>query len=270
MASSFNEIETIMLVAITRDVSPSIINCELTHLPRVSINYALACDQHRRYREALESLGCQVVTLPAKEELPDAVFVEDVAVVLDEIAVLGRPGIPSRRPEVTSVAGVLQDYRSLVSIEPPGTLEGGDVLQVGKMIYVGLSGRTNQAGIDQLRGFLSGYGYTVKDVEVNGCLHLKSALTQVAGETLLINPRWVDQADFKGLGFIEVDEKEPYAANALLIGSNVIYPMSFPRTQERLAKQGISVSAVDVSELQKAEGAVTCCSLVFHVTTKVA
>lgn len=258
-----------MLIAITREVSPSIINCELTHLPRMAIDYVLACEQHRRYQAALESLGCRVVTLPAEAHLPDAVFVEDVAIVLDEIAILGRPGVASRRPEVAGVAQALQDYRSIAAIEPPGTLEGGDVLRVGKVIYVGHSGRTNQAGIEQLHRLVSGYGYSVKAVEVSGCLHLKSAITQVAGEILLINPRWVDQAEFEGMDFIEVDRGEPYAANALLIGASVICPMSFPRTQELLSRQGIPVVSVDVSELQKAEGAVTCCSLVFKMSAEV-
>jgi dimethylargininase len=253
-----------MLVAITRDVSPGIINCELTHLPRVSIDYTLACDQHRCFREALESLGCKVVALPAELDLPDAVFVEDVAVVLDEIALLGRPGVVSRRPEVTGMALVLRKYRSLASINPPGTLEG--VTFAGRQDGLrGTSGRTNRLGIEQLQRLLSDYGYTVKAVEVKGCLHLKSAVTQVTSETLLINPRWVDRAEFKDINFIDVDEPEPYAANALLIGSGVIYPLSFPHTLERLVKHGIAVSTVEVSELQKAEGAVTCCSLVFDL-----
>lgn len=252
-----------MLIAVTREVSPSLNKCELTHLARTEIDVELANEQHRRYQSALAGFGCKVVVLPAEPGLPDAVFVEDTAVVLDEIGVLGRAGVESRRPEVSSIAGILAQYRQLAAIRPPGTLEGGDVLRVGKTIYVGLSGRTNPDGIEQLRALTVGYGYSVQPVAVAGCLHLKSAISQVAPDTLLVNPRWIDKAAFAGFRLIDVADKEPYAANALLVGTGLIYPSSFPRTCAQLRKRKIAVSVVDVSELQKAEGAVTCCSLVF-------
>ncbi len=196
-------------------------------------------------------------------------FVEDVAIVLDECAVITRPGAESRRPETDSIASKLSEYRKLVFIEAPGTLDGGDVLRVGKTLYVGLSGRSNMAAIDQLRALIAPYGYAVKAAEVSGCLHLKSAVSQVAENTLLVNPRWVNVANFGAADFgpfewLEIDPAEEYAANTLLIGKSIIYPTSFPRTRQRLEQHGIRVVAVDVSELQKAEGAVTCCSLVFQ------
>jgi dimethylargininase len=252
-----------MLVAITRAVGRRIAHCELTHLPRVPIDYELACAQHRAYEGALESAGCRLVSLPEEPDLPDSVFVEDAAVVLDELAVLTRPGTISRRPEVDSVAEALAPHRALARIMGPGTLEGGDVLAVGRILYVGLSGRTNRAGIDQLNALVAEHGFAVRPLEVLGCLHLKSAVTLVGPDTLLVNPAWVDRDALRPHRRIEVAGEEPHAANALRIGDQVIYPASFPRTQERLTRHGITVTAVDVSELQKAEGAVTCCSLVF-------
>jgi dimethylargininase len=253
-----------MLIAITREVSPSIGGCELSFVPRVEIDVALARTQHLQYQQALARLGCHVLTLPAEDDLPDAVFVEDVALVLDEVVVMTRPGTESRRPEGASVAARLVEHRPLRSIEPPGTLEGGDVMRIGRTIFVGQSARTNASGIEQLTSLVSEYGYTVRPIAMNGCLHLKSAVTLVADNTLLIHPGWINRADFAGYRIIEIDPEEPHAANTLRVGKGLIYPSCFPRTQERLLRAGIPVTTVDVSELQKAEGAVTCCSLLFE------
>ena len=252
-----------MLIAITREVSPAIGNCELTHLERRTIDVQLAQAQHHQYEECLAALGCEVHRLPVEPDLPDSVFVEDVAIVVDELAIITRPGADSRKPETISIARALKSYRKLFYIEAPGTVDGGDVLRVGKKIFVGLSSRSNLSAIEQMQDVLQPYGYTVKGVQVNGCLHLKSAVTQVTVDTLLINPNWVDTRPFRDWNLIEVDALEPYASNALLIGETVVYPASFPRTRRRLEAHGISVMTVDVSELAKAEGAVTCCSLVF-------
>lgn len=254
-----------MRIAITREVSPAIGRCELTHLERQPIDVELARAQHRAYQACLAGLGCRVETLPAAPELPDSVFVEDVAVVLDELAILTRPGAESRRPEVAAIAEALRPYRPLHAIEAPGTVDGGDVLRVGRRLYVGLSSRSNAAAIEQMREVLAPHGYTVQGVPVAGCLHLKSAVTQVAEGTLLINRAWVDPAAFAGLELIDVDPAEPYAANALRVGEELIYPAAFPATRRRLEARGLTVHTVDVSELAKAEGAVTCCSLVFEI-----
>lgn len=253
-----------MRVALTRKVSTSIGQCELTHLSRAAIDVALAAEQHEAYERQLASLGCHLISLPSQPELPDAVFVEDTAVVLDEIAVITRPGAESRRPESPSIAKALEQFRSLAYIHEPGTVDGGDVLRLGRKIFVGLSGRSNQSGIDQLRAAVSDFGYMVAAVPVSGCLHLKSAVTQISTDTLLINPAWISRDAFSGWRFIDVDPGEDYAANGLMIGDKIIYSTSFPRTRERMQKLGIDVVEVDVSELQKAEGAVTCCSLVFN------
>jgi dimethylargininase len=250
-------------IAITRDVSASIGDCALSFVQRSPIDTDRAIAQHAGYRQALVALGCRVVALPAQDALPDAVFVEDVALVLDEVAVVTRPGARSRRDEAESVAQVLAGYRPLLRIVAPGTLDGGDVLRVGRDVYVGQSARSNAEGIAQLRALLAGHGYRVHGVPTRGCLHLKSAATQVAGDTLLVQPAWVDPAVFTGCHLVEVDPAEEHAANALRIGAGVVYPDCFPRTRQRLEAAGIAVTTVDVSELQKAEGAVTCCSLVF-------
>ncbi|MGH8283297.1 MAG: dimethylarginine dimethylaminohydrolase family protein [Gammaproteobacteria bacterium] len=252
-----------MRIAITREVSPSIVHCELTHLTRESINLQRARAQHRRYEELLKELGCKLLRLPAEPELPDSVFVEDTAIVLDELVVITRPGAESRRAEIGSVAGALKPYRKLLHIESPGTLDGGDVLQVDRTLYVGLSKRSNPQGIEQLRRILSTFGYSVVAVELHDCLHLKSAVTEVSEDTLLLNRNWVDTGVFGSTRLIDVAPSEPFGANAVRIGKTLIYPKAFPETRKRLEAQDINVRSVDASELAKAEGGVSCCSLIF-------
>jgi dimethylargininase len=249
--------------AITRDVSPSIARCVLTHLQRAPIDLERASLQHNQYVATLASLGVRIHNLLADPELPDAVFVEDTAVVFDEFAVVTRPGSESRRGETASIMEALTPYRKLLCVQPPGTLDGGDVLCLGKRVYVGLSTRTNQPAVEQLRAFLEPYGMSVHAVATAGCLHLKSAVTAVSADTLLINPAWVDRSCLADRGFIDVASDEPYAANALLIGNTVVYQPCFPRTLKRLEAAGIRTFLVDMSELGKAEGALTCCSLIF-------
>jgi dimethylargininase len=257
------------LIAITRHVSGTLGDCELSYIGRAPIDVDLARQQHSAYRRALESCGCRVVTLPAEDDMPDAVFVEDVALVFDEIAIRTRPGAASRRAEVTSVANVIGRYRALHVIQAPGTLDGGDVLRIGRTIYVGESARTNASGIEQLTAIAGSISpresaYAVQTVPVRGCLHLQSAITEVADGVVLINPEWIDRSMFSAYRQIEIDPAEPHAANALRIGDHAIYPANFSHTQRRLENAGIALTIVDVSELQKAEGAVTCCSLVFR------
>ena len=250
-----------MWTAITRDVSPALAACELSFVERSAIDVQRAQAQHDGYCRALESLGCEVIRLPAEAAFPDSVFVEDVALVFDEVAIATRPGAESRRGEAGAVLGVLASLRPLLRIEAPGTLDGGDVLRIGKRVFVGMSARSNAAGRDQLRAWLAPFGYTVEGVATRDCLHLKSAVTQVADRAVLLNPDWVDRAPFTGYRCIEVDPAEPHAANALRIGERLVYPDAFPRTLARLRAAGFAVETVDISELQKAEGAVTCCSL---------
>ncbi|MHC4639618.1 MAG: dimethylarginine dimethylaminohydrolase family protein [Planctomycetota bacterium] len=250
--------------AITHEVSPSIQHCQLTHLTREVIDVEAARLQHSQYQRCLANLGCDVHCLPVRLDLPDSVFVEDTAVVLDELAVIMRPGPESRRPETESVAKALEPHRELRYIESPGTIEGGDVMQIGRKLFVGLSGRTNAAGIEQLRAHVLTFGYTVEAVDLKGCLHLKTAVCPVARNTLLINRTWIDTNAFTDMELIDVDPSEPFGANALWVGQAVIYPLAYQATQKRMEDRGIIVETVDASELAKAEGGVTCCSLIFN------
>lgn len=250
-------------LAVTRPVSAAMAACELTHVARAAIDIDLARRQHETYEQALGGLGCRIERLTEEPSLADSVFVEDTAVVLDEVAVITRPGAASRRPETTAIASVLGKYRHIEYIRAPATLDGGDVLRVGRTVYVGLSTRSNAAAIDQLGALLARHGYRVAGVPVGGCLHLKSAVTRVGPQLLLINPAYVERHRFADMQFVEVDPDESFAANALLIGQELIYPASNPRTAQRLRQRGLTVRTVDVSELEKAEGAVTCCSLIF-------
>ncbi|MDH3743497.1 MAG: dimethylargininase [Acidobacteriota bacterium] len=252
-----------MVIAFTREVSSSIGRCELTHLERQPIDLGKARDQHRDYERFLWDAGCTVRRLKEEAEMPDAVFVEDIAVVLDEVAIITRPGTRSRRRERLSITQALEPFRRLARIRAPGTLDGGDVLRIGRTLYVGQSIRSNEEGRRQLRAVVSGYGYSVRRVAVVDCLHLKSAVTVVAEDNLLFNPGWVDANAFQGVQAIAVDPEEPAAANALLVAGRVVLPAQHPRTIERLSRSGFDVRPVDVSELTKAEGGVTCCSLVF-------
>jgi dimethylargininase len=251
----------VQVIALTRSVPPSIVNCELTHLRREPIDLARAAEQHSLYEKALVAACCTVQRLPSLPDLPDSVFVEDTAVVLPELAIIARPGAASRRSEVTSVAEALRPHHSLAFIESPGTLDGGDVLPIGSTIYVGESTRTNADGIRQLTELASEYGYSVRRVRVSGCLHLKSAVTRVAEDVILLNSDWADSSSFPDLRQIEVHPGEPFAANALWIGDNVIYSASYNQTRQRLEQNGIHVHSVETDELEKAEGAVTCCSI---------
>lgn len=254
-----------MRVAITRRVGRGIGRCELTHLERQQIDVDLADAQHRQYEQCLARLGCDVHSLPAEHDLPDSVFVEDAAVVLGDLAVITRPGAESRRPETPSVADALRSYLPLAYIEAPATVDGGDVLVLGRRVYVGISGRTNHAAVRQMRAIAEPAGYTVVAVPVAGCLHLKTSVGRVAPDILLVNRRWVDVGAFSDVKLMDVDASEPRAAGALLIGERVVYPARFERTLERLGRAGITVEPVDLSELAKAEAGVTCCSLVFEV-----
>ena len=249
------------LIAYTREVSPTLADCELTHLAREPLDVAGAATEHHAYEALLTQLGATVRRLPAEPDLPDAVFVEDTAVVLEELAIITRPGAVSRRPETASVAAALAAHRPLARIEGPATLDGGDVLVAGRRVYVGLSTRSSQAAIEQLAGILRPFDYEVIAVGFSGCLHLKSCVTRVAEDLLLLNPAWVDPAAFPGYRAIAIDPTEPHAGNALALGGAVIHARQFPRTRARLAAEGLRVLPVALAELAKAEAGVTCCSL---------
>ena len=253
------------IIAIVREVSNALAECELSFVERQRIDLERARKQHAAYVAALESAGCEVRVAPSLPEMADAVFVEDTVVVVDELAVLTRPGAESRRGEVPSMADTLRPLRPLAWIEAPGTIDGGDVLRIGRNVYVGRSARSNDAGLEQLRALLAPHGYSVEGVRTRECLHLKSAVTAVADDTVLVNPQWLVDDPFAQYRRIEIDPGEEHAANALRAGDVVLYPASFPRTAERLRAAGIELRLLDLSELQNAEGATTCCSVLLAI-----
>lgn len=254
-----------MPIALTRAVSPRIAECELTHLEREPISAARAEAQHEAYEAALRRLGFEIRRVAPAPEHPDAVFIEDTAVLLEELAVITRPGASSRRGEVGAVAEALAAYRPVVRVPAPATLDGGDVLLEGRTLFVGDSARTNEVAHGWLREVLGPLGYTVVVVPVSGCLHLKTAVTSPAEGTFLLNPEWVPASAFADAEVVEVDRSEPYAANVLRAGEAVLVAAGAPRTRRRLERLGLTVTEVDVSELARAEAGVTCCSVLVPV-----
>jgi dimethylargininase len=247
-----------------RGVPSTLADCELTFLRRDPIDLDLAIAQHAAYGDLLRALGLEVVELAADPALPDCCFVEDVAVVLDEMALVTMPGALSRRREVPAVEATLARFRPLERTALPATLEGGDVLRMKRTLFVGRSARTNEAGIARLAAVAEPLGYRVRSVTVTGCLHLKSAVTALDDERLLANPRWVDLSPFAGMGVVQVDPDEPGAANVLRVGGLVVAHPGFPRTLDRIDALGYAVRPLDVSEFVKAEAAITCKSLLFR------
>lgn len=252
------------LVALTRAPSASLAECELTYVDRGLIDIAVARGQHAACCEALRTAGAEVVVLPALDALPDAAFVEDTAVVVDEVAVLGAPGVASRAAEAEAIVPELEKYRPVRRLTASGaTLEGGDVLQVGRTLYVGRSGRTNDAGIESLRRLLEPLDYAIRALPIEGCLHLKTACTYVGDGIVLLNPAWVDGDLFErdGLGVLPVDPSEPRAANALRVRETLLVSAGTPRTLGRLRRAGLQPVEVAIGEFQKAEAGLSCLSV---------
>ena len=253
-----------MVKAVTRGVSPSINRCEIGFIEREEIDLARAGAQHAQYQALLADLGAEVVSLPGEPDYPDSDFVEDPAIVMDEVAVMTRMGAESRRGEPESLARALKDYRPLRWLREPATLEGGDVMRIGRTLYVGTSSRSNREGIAQLSDELRPFGYRVVPVTVRGALHLKTACCALGDNTILANRAWVDLAPLAPLRVVDVAPGEERAANVLLLNGSAIIPACFPRTAEILDREGLRVRPLDVSELMKAEAGVTCCSLIFY------
>ncbi len=255
------------VIALVRAPTAALTRCELTHLERVVIDFERARAQHQRYVEVLRDLGAEIVWLPSLQQHPDAVFVEDMAVVLAEVAVIGRSGAASRRGEAASVAEVLSAHRPLRWIEPPASLDGGDVLRIGQALWVGCSGRTDADGVTALASAVSEFDYRVRAVPTTGCLHLKSACSLIPPDTVLANPQWIDGQSFEGLRVIAVDAREPHAANTLTIAGTTVVSAAYPFTAEKLRRAGVRTVSVDISELHKAEAGLTCMSLIIPSLT---
>ncbi|MCB9838771.1 MAG: dimethylargininase [Phycisphaeraceae bacterium] len=253
-----------MLIAITRPPTPSIADCQLTHMDREPIDVARAIEQHRAYRELLAELGAEVITLDPLPEHPDAVFVEDAVIMLDEVAVLCRMGAPTRRNETGALEPVIAAYRQAHRMTAPATLEGGDVILAGRTLFVGRSTRTNDEGADQLRAFTEPLGYRVVQVGVHGCLHLSTGASSLGDGVILANPEWVDAGAFEGCRVIPVEPGDPWAANTMNVNGVIVLPDSSKPTADKLRRMGYRVRTVDISELMKAEGSLTCMRQLFQ------
>lgn len=238
--------------------------CELSHVDREPVDGERLLEQHAAYVAALEQAGAEVQVLPALDGFPDALYVEDTAIVLDEVAVITRPGAESRQGETESIAEALSEHRELIRVEAPGTVDGGDVCATDGVVYVGWSDRTNHPGLKQLAHLLLPHGHMVKAVEVKGCLHMKSAMTRLEEERLLVCSSRLNLERVQGMELVEVPMEEPDGANVLALGNHVIASNAYPRTNEMLAGLGYTMIELDLSELHKMEAATTCPSLILN------
>jgi len=236
----------------------------LTYLARQPIDFKKAVEQHQLYEVCLKEVGAKVISLPPLTQHPDSVFVEDTALVVDELAIIANLGSYRRREEIHSIASTLAHYRPLVFLKEPATMDGGDVLRIDRTIYVGLSTRTNEEAVIQLRQILDPFGYEVKSAQVRGCLHLKTGCTFIGMNTIIANPAWVDIDQFNGFELLKVPATEPWAANALVINDTVLFPDGFPQTAGMMEERGFHLRHIDISELSKAEAGLTCMSLIFE------
>ncbi len=251
--------------AFTRAVSPRLADCQLTHLARQRFDIPRAVAQHAGYEAALAAAGATIIRLPALDDFPDGVFVEDTAVILGDHAIITRPGAAARAAETASTAAGLAGQLTLHPMTS-GHLDGGDVLLIGHDFTIGTSSRTDAAGIAAFAALAQPLGYTVTAVALKGALHLKTAVTfagaDAAGDpVLLFNPAWVDAALFPGTLPLAIDPGEPFAANVLRVGNTLVVAAGTPRTRDRLAARGFAVVEIATDELQKAECGLTCMSL---------
>ena len=254
-----------MLVALTRGVSSNIGDCLLTHLTRQRIDASKAINQHRAYEECLRQVGMHVISLPVEPDMPDSVFIEDPAIVLDEIALVGRMGAAQRQAETKSLTKILSAVRPLRFMDPPATLEGGDRIRIGRTIFVGISSRTNESGVEQLSSILAPFDYRVKPVKVTGCLHLTTGCSYLGNHSVLMNAGWIDASVFNDFNIIHTPPEEPWGANTIVIGDGVLLlSASFPRTRALLEQRGFDVRVANISEFEKAEAGLSCMSLIFE------
>jgi dimethylargininase len=252
------------MIALTHLPSPKMAQCQLTYVAREPINHDRTLRQHDDYCRLLRACGAEVYRLELNLDHPDCAFIEDSAVVLDEVAVLGSMGTAARGPEPAGIEPELRKHRTVQRIALPATLEGGDVLQVGRTLLVGLSSRTNAAGVSALTTVAGPHGYTVVAVPVRGCLHLKTAVTALDHDRLLVNPAWLDVGPLTGFDLVRVPPQEPWAANVARVGTSLIAAAAFARTADTIRALGYDIRTIDLSEFAKAEGGVTCLSLLFR------
>jgi len=252
------------MLALTHIPSPTLDHGQRTHVAREVVDYELALRQHADYCRMLRECGAEVETLDVNCDQPDGTFIEDTAVVLDEIAVLTSMGTAARRMEPSRIEPELRKYREIERIEPPANLEGGDVLRIGRTILIGLSERTNISGVQAFESIVRRFGYRVLPVQVRQCLHLKTACTALPDGRLLINPSWMKLKSLHGFDTLAVADDEPWAANTLPINNRVLISSANPQTAEMLRRLSFDVCTLSLSEFAKVEGCVTCLSLLFR------
>ena len=226
-------------------------------------DYELALKQHAAYIETLRSIGLDVIELDPLPDYPDAHFVEDTAVVTPEVAVITNPGAPSRRGEEKSIAEVLLQYRQIEYIQSPATVDGGDVLMMGNHFFIGISERTNPQGAEQLGRILEKYKKTWTSLQVGAGLHFKSSVNYIGRNSILVTPDFAYHKALNGYSKIIVDQKEEYSANTLWLNNHLLLPGGFPNTKTKLESLGLPIIELDVSEMQKMDGGLTCLSIRF-------
>jgi dimethylargininase len=250
-------------VAITRKVPASFTRALAAQVPAEPIDVMLAREQHGEYRGALERCGLDVRALAADDTLPDCCFVEDTAVIADGVALVTRPGAEPRRAETEAVARLAGDYVEVVHMAAPATLDGGDVMRVGKTIFVGKSLRTSSSGIDRLSEVFAPRGYRIVPIALpHSVLHLKCVCAPLGDQRITL-AEGVPREPFAGLEIVTIPAAESYAANTLAIGRHALVSRGYPRTAEAIARAGYTVIELDTSEFRKADGALTCLSIVF-------
>ena len=247
------------MIALTHVPSPNLVQCELTHVDRRPIDIDLAVRQHECYRDALHAAGCTVRVFDFNQDLADAVFVEDVAVVLDELIIMGCMGVKSRLPELDGWRKIFIEIRKVVELPVDALLEGGDVLRIGRDLIIGISTRTNRLAIEAVTKLVSPFGYVVHAVPVIGCLHLKTACTALDDETLLLNPNWLDCASLPVKK--QIVALDQWGANVVRLPNQILTNSEHLATIDQLQRLGYPVTAVDLSEFAKAEAGATCLSL---------
>jgi dimethylargininase len=223
--------------------------------------YEKALEQHAAYCDALERCGVELITLEADERYPDGCFVEDTAIVNGKVAVITHPGAASRRGEEVEIARVISGYRKTETIAFPGTLEGGDILKVGNHYFIGLSGRTNKEGADQMAAILSKYGFTSSEIKVEAGLHLKSDIAYLGKGNFISTPAFSKM--IYPANTIILDQDESYSANCLLVNDILLIPKGFPKSKTKIADLGYNIIELEMSEFRKMDGGLTCLSLLF-------
>ena len=226
-------------------------------------DYKKALQQHKAYCEALRKCGLKLVILKPEIRFPDGEFVEDTAVVTERCAVITRLGAETRRGEEFKIKKVLQKFKKIKIIKPPGTVDGGDILRAGNHFYIGLSERTNKEGANQLGFILAKYGYGFKTIPVKKVLHLKTGITYIGRNNMVTIDKFAKNKEFSNFNIIKIDKSESYSANCLLINNFLLIPKGFPKTKEKLQALGYKILEIDMSEFQKMDGGLTCLSILF-------